>query len=82
MRDWPVVPVDVTELDYCRAGEVDLLAAGVPCQPFSLGGRRRGQRDARNLFPEVIRATRELRPRAILVENVRGLIGEGGEAVF
>ena len=75
MRDWAILPVDVAEVDYePHAGTVDLLAAGAPCQPFSLGGKHQAHRDARNMFPEVIRATRELRPRAILVENVRGLV--------
>ena len=75
MRDWTVTPMDVAEVDYGpHAGRIDLLAAGTPCQPFSFGGKHRGHRDARNLFPEVFRAARELRPRAILVENVRGLV--------
>ena len=50
------------------------MAAGAPCQPFSLGGIHRGDEDNRNLFPEVFRAVREARPRAVLVENVRGLM--------
>ena len=83
MRDWPIVPKDVAEIDYgLSAGEVDLLAAGTPCQPFSLGGKHQGQNDARNMFPEVFRATRELRPRAILVENVRGLIRKATKPYF
>lgn len=51
-----------------------LLAAGAPCQPFSLGGKHLAERDGRNLFPEVFRAARALKPRAILIENVRGLL--------
>ena len=83
MRDWPIVPDDVAEIDYGPlAGEVDLLAAGTPCQPFSLGGKRQGHRDARNMFPEVFRATRELRPRSILVENVRGLMRKATKPYF
>jgi DNA (cytosine-5)-methyltransferase 1 len=54
-------------------GKIDLLAGGVPCQPFSLAGKHGGYNDRRNLFPEMIRAVRALRPKAILVENVRGL---------
>lgn len=52
---------------------VRLLAAGAPCQPFSLGGKHLAEQDGRNLFPEVFRAVRALRPAAILLENVRGL---------
>jgi DNA (cytosine-5)-methyltransferase 1 len=53
---------------------VRLLAAGVPCQPFSLAGRHLAANDERNLFPEVFRAVRELRPSAVFIENVRGLL--------
>lgn len=66
---------DVREVDFKdREGRVDLLAGGPPCQPFSLGGKHQGQLDPRDMFPEMIRAVRELRPRAILVENVKGLL--------
>ena len=54
-------------------GEVDLLAGGVPCQPFSIGGKHKGHEDARNMFPEMARAIRILKPLALIVENVRGL---------
>ncbi|MBZ0253716.1 MAG: DNA cytosine methyltransferase, partial [Candidatus Methylomirabilis sp.] len=53
--------------------DVDLLAGGPPCQPFSLGGKHRAYNDERDMFPEVVRAVRELRPKAILIENVKGL---------
>ena len=83
MRDWTIAPMDVAEVDYGpHAGRIDLLAAGTPCQPFSFGGKHRGHRDARNLFPQVFRAVRELRPRAILVENVRGLIMQNVRPYF
>jgi DNA (cytosine-5)-methyltransferase 1 len=66
--------MDVRDFDFSPfADNVDLLAGGVPCQPFSLGGKHGGHRDPRNLFPEMFRAVRDLRPKAILVENVRGL---------
>jgi DNA (cytosine-5)-methyltransferase 1 len=66
--------VDVRELDYSGFAEVDLLSAGAPCQPFSQGGRLRGEDDDRNMFPEAVRAIREIRPRAFILENVRGLL--------
>ena len=71
----PLEPVDVRSFDYAplQDASVDLLVAGAPCQPFSLGGVHRGQEDERNLFPEVFRAQRELMPKAVLLENVRGL---------
>lgn len=65
---------DVTSFDFSAFGsDVDLLAGGPPCQPFSVGGRHQGHLDERDMFPHFIRAMRELRPRAILVENVQGL---------
>lgn len=74
LKDWPILELDVAELDFTTFGEgIDLLAGGPPCQPFSLGGRHRGHLDRRDMFPQFIRATRELKPKAILVENVRGL---------
>ena len=72
--EWPVIETDVHSFEYrSYADKVDLLAGGAPCQPFSLGGKHAGQDDRRNLFPEVVRAVRELRPKAFLLENVRGL---------
>ena len=71
---WPLAEADIAGLDLSSfEGQVDLLAAGAPCQPFSLGGRHRGDEDERNLFPQVFRVIRDLRPPAILLENVRGL---------
>ncbi len=65
---------DVKKFDFDPFVGVDLLAAGAPCQPFSIGGKHRAFEDGRNLFPQVFRAIREVRPRAVLVENVKGLL--------
>jgi len=74
MHRWPVFNCDVREFDFGSLPEgIDLLAAGVPCQPFSIGGKHRGHSDERNLFPETIEAIRRLKPRAVIIENVRGL---------
>lgn len=54
-------------------GQVDLLAGGVPCPPFSVAGKQLGKADERDLFPEAIRLVGECEPRAVLLENVRGL---------
>jgi DNA (cytosine-5)-methyltransferase 1 len=73
--EWPVLEADCRDVDWTTwAGQVDLLAAGVPCQPFSIGGLANGHDDDRNLFPEFLRALDELRPRAVIVENVQGLV--------
>ena len=72
---WPLVPGDVRAVDFTAlAGTVDVVAGGVPCQPWSLGGAHRGPDDPRNLWPELFRCVRETRPRAVLAENVRGLL--------
>lgn len=65
---------DVRDLDYAEYEGIDLISAGAPCQPFSQGGRLRGEDDDRNMFPEAVRAIREARPRAFFLENVRGLL--------
>src|ERR1039458_5555913 len=71
---WPVLRKDVRSLDYRAFPEdIELIAGGVPCQPFSIGGKHRGHLDERNMFPELVRAIRILKPKAVLVENVRGL---------
>ncbi len=75
VRDWPVHHMRVEDFDYTSvSGSVDLLAGGPPCQPFSIGGKHAAQLDQRDMFPQFLRAVRELRPRAFLVENVRGLL--------
>lgn len=83
MRAWNITEGDVADIDYRpHAGFIDLLAAGAPCQPFSLGGRHGGQDDTRNMFPEVLRAVRELEPAAILIENVKGLLRPSFSSYF
>jgi len=65
---------DVRDFDFRPYAGVTLLAAGAPCQPFSIAGRHRAANDERNLFPEVFRAVRETRPLAVVIENVKGLL--------
>jgi DNA (cytosine-5)-methyltransferase 1 len=66
---------DVKEVDWRQfRRKVRLIAAAAPCQPFSLAGKHLASEDGRNLFPEVLRAIRYLRPDGIVIENVRGLL--------
>jgi DNA (cytosine-5)-methyltransferase 1 len=74
MGHWPLHEGDIRDFRFSEIKDhVDLVSGGPPCQPFSLGGRHRANMDKRDLFPEAIRAVRELRPRAFILENVKGL---------
>jgi DNA (cytosine-5)-methyltransferase 1 len=71
---WPLLPGDVRQQPWdAFQGEVTLCAGGAPCQPFSLGGVHRGEVDQRNLWPAFIEVVRQVGPRAVIGENVRGL---------
>src|ERR1700761_6046260 len=72
--DQRVLEQDVRTIDYSQYQGVDLVAGGPPCQPFSNGGRAAGPRGHRDMWPEAIRAVREIQPRAFLFENVKGLL--------
>jgi DNA (cytosine-5)-methyltransferase 1 len=70
---WKVVQDDVTNLDGRPFAGIDLLAGGVPCPPFSIAGKQLGHGDERDLFPQALRLIAECTPRAVMLENVRGL---------
>ena len=73
-RDWPLTEGDVRDFDFeALGGTIDLVAGGPPCQPFSLGGKHRAQQDRRDMFPTTVDVVRRLRPKAFIVENVKGL---------
>jgi DNA (cytosine-5)-methyltransferase 1 len=71
--EWKVVEDDVRNLDGRPYSGIDLFSGGVPCPPFSIAGKRLGQDDDRDLFPEALRLVGETGPRAVLLENVPGL---------
>jgi DNA (cytosine-5)-methyltransferase 1 len=71
---WHVLEQDVRAFDGRVYRGVDLLAGGVPCPPFSVAGKQLGKADERDLFPEAIRLVSECQPRAVMLENVRGLL--------
>ena len=77
--EWNVICADVHKFDGHPYEGVDLLAGGVPCPPFSVAGKQLGKDDERDLFPEAIRLIREIRPRAVMLENVRGFLDSGFE---
>jgi DNA (cytosine-5)-methyltransferase 1 len=71
--EWKVNQDDVANLDGRAYAGIDLLAGGVPCPPFSIAGKQLGHADERDLFPQALRLVEEAQPRAVLLENVRGL---------
>lgn len=71
---WNVIQADARQYDFASCGDVDLVAGGPPCQPFSIGGKHGGMGDTRDMIPQFVRAVRELAPRAFILENVRGLL--------
>jgi DNA (cytosine-5)-methyltransferase 1 len=82
IENWRVHETDVRLLPFDIFGPVDLVAGGAPCQPFSLGGKHKGMEDTRNMFPEFVRAVRELQPRAFILENVKGLLRQSFSSYF
>lgn len=75
---WNVIEDDLCNFSGKPYKGIDLLAAGIPCPPFSKAGKQLGAKDERDLFPEAIRLVDECRPRMVMLENVRGLL----DAVF
>ncbi|MCM1077346.1 MAG: DNA cytosine methyltransferase [Bacteroides sp.] len=73
--NWDVRCMDVRNFDgKPYKDKIDLLAGGVPCPPFSIAGKQLGNKDERDLFPEMLRLVDEIKPRAVMIENVRGLL--------
>lgn len=83
-KHWPDVPNlgDVSKVDWSDVERVDLICGGYPCQPFSQAGARRGATDERHLWPYMRDAIRYLRPRFVLIENVREHLRIGFDAVL
>ncbi|HQT63382.1 MAG: DNA (cytosine-5-)-methyltransferase [Acidocella sp. 20-57-95] len=75
---WNVLAQSLVDFSATKYKGIDLLAGGLPCPPFSKAGKQLGENDERNLFPEALRLVDECRPKAIMIENVRGFL----DAVF
>jgi DNA (cytosine-5)-methyltransferase 1 len=75
---WNVIQGDLNEFDARPYLDVDVVAGGLPCPPFSKAGKQLGSHDERNLFPAALRIVQQIRPRAVVIENVRGIL----DAIF
>lgn len=75
---WKIHTQDLNEFDGSSYVGVDLLAGGLPCPPFSVAGKQLGAKDERNLFPAALQLVDQIKPKAIMIENVRGFL----DAVF
>jgi DNA (cytosine-5)-methyltransferase 1 len=78
VADWPLYQGDVRDWihsvdTHTLEGKLDLVAGGPPCQPFSMGGKHQANLDARDMFPPTVTIVRELKPKAFIFENVKGL---------
>jgi len=71
---WNVIEKDIWDFDAAKYEGLDLLAGGLPCPPFSVAGKQLGAKDERNLFPAALRIIEQVKPRAIMIENVRGFL--------
>ncbi len=73
---------DIKDFDLGSLGQIDLVAGGPPCQPFSLGGKHQANQDNRDMFPYAIKAIEQLTPKAFVFENVKGLLRQSFSDYF
>jgi len=76
--EWNVIQCDLNRFDASQFAGVDIVSGGLPCPPFSVAGKQLGTLDERNLFPAMVRIVDQVRPKAVMIENVRGIL----DAVF
>ncbi len=83
IQDWNVIQSDVRAIRFDeRFSGIQLVSGGPPCQPFSLGGKHKANNDKRDMFPQAVRAVRELKPQAFIFENVKGLLRRSFSSYF
>jgi len=73
---------DIREFDFFKYSDVNVISGGPPCQPFSLGGKHKGNLDERDMFPQAIRGIRVIQPQAFIFENVKGILRESFSEYF
>lgn len=81
-KNTEVIKVDIKNFDYSRYKGVEIISGGPPCQPFSLGGKAKGNLDERDMFPYAIQGIRTLEPKAFIFENVKGLLRSSFSSYF
>jgi len=83
INDWNVFQSDVRTVSYDGlTGQINMISGGPPCQPFSLGGKAQAYNDKRDMFPEAVRAVREVMPEVFIFENVKGLLRKSFSLYF
>ncbi|MGN0930721.1 MAG: DNA cytosine methyltransferase [Thermoguttaceae bacterium] len=83
INDWNVFQSDVRTVSYDGlTGKINMISGGPPCQPFSLGGKAQAYNDKRDMFPEAVRAVREIMPEVFIFENVKGLLRKSFSLYF
>jgi len=73
--NWRVIQGDLNKFEASEFAGVEIVSGGLPCPPFSVAGKQLGENDERNLFPAMIRVVDCVRPKAVVIENVRGILG-------
>jgi len=73
---WNVIEADIRRLDVGYWKGVDLVSGGLPCPPFSIAGQQLGRADERDLFPAMLDVVKAVQPRAVLIENVKGIMAD------
>ena len=71
---WNTIEADLQSFDLSPWRGADLVSGGLPCPPYSLAGKQHGTEDERDLFPAMLKIVEQVKPRAVLIENVRGLL--------
>lgn len=83
VQDWNVIQTDVRDVDFTQLQKViKMVSGGPPCQPFSFGGKSNAHNDPRDMFPQAVRAVREIQPDVFIFENVKGLLRKAFEPYF
>lgn len=83
INEWNVYQSDVRTVSYDgMTGKINMISGGPPCQPFSLGGKAQAYNDKRDMFPEAVRAVREIMPEVFIFENVKGLLRKSFSLYF